>query len=154
MLLNRDRTKIIYYLPTSQQQTIIIPYSVKTIADYAFHSCHYIEEVFIPEGYLESIGFESFKNCTRLSRVILPTSLEYIYNNAFESCKRLQCGCFTVPDVVIDKIEWNKTGVPSSIYGDYCLSQKCYINHIRITCEYKSTNSIHVSLFYIFLTSH
>ena len=153
MLLDADRTTIIYYLPTSKKNTIIIPYSIQTINDYAFHSCQNLQEVLFSEGNLKSIGYQSFMNCTRLSRVIFPTSLEIIQSKAFSLCDHLQCGCFEIPSNVRAKtsIKWDEIGVKSHLYGDYCLSKKCYISHIRVTCQSQNThNQFIYSLIMIF----
>ena len=145
--------EIIYFLPTSSKGTIIIPYSIKTIQDYAFHSCQNIEEIFFSEGNLQRIGYESFKNCTRLSRVLLPSTLSSIDQNAFELCHHLQCGCFEIPSNVraLTSIKWETTGLESQLYGEYCLSKGCYVSHIPVTCGDQHIN-IHL-IASIFMTS-
>ena len=131
MLLNANHTEILFYFPTSKQKTIILPKYVEQIPDYAFHSCHNIVEVYFPNGNCKSIGYQSFINCTKLSRVILPESLQIIQNDAFSFCNNIKCGCFEIPLKLRTKFQWDKIGINSYLYNDYCISKKCYISHAR-----------------------
>lgn len=64
-----------------------IPSCVTKIGD-AFHSDYDLEEVIIPDGVKEILGF-SFYRCKKLSNVIIPDSVEYIGQYAFYGCENI-----------------------------------------------------------------
>ncbi|MBR2822851.1 MAG: leucine-rich repeat protein [Clostridia bacterium] len=73
--------KAFYY---SQVNTIEWPSTLKTIGRLAFHGCMHLETLNnLPEG-LEALEIDAFSNCTNLSSVIFPSSLQTIGGDAFQ----------------------------------------------------------------------
>ena len=110
-------------------QNTIIPNSVTSIGDYAFHGCKGMTEVTIPNSVtiigkgafygcfelssvnlpnsVTSIGMNSFSN-TGLTSVEIPNSVTSIDRYAFQSCWRLKS--VTIPNSIIeisDGVFWN-----------------------------------------------
>ena len=69
-------------------QTIIIPESVTSIVNYAFHGCTSLTSINIPES-VTSIGKSAFRNCTGLTSITIPSSVTSIGNYAFYCCTSL-----------------------------------------------------------------
>lgn len=65
---------------------LVIPESVKSISDYAFHGCTCLVSVALPQG-LEKIGEKAFANCHNLENLIVPASVTLILSDAFSGCK-------------------------------------------------------------------
>ena len=72
-------------------------YTVKGIDDNAFNNCTKLTSVTIPNS-VESIGSKAFNNCTKLTSVTIPNSVESIGSKAFYNCTSL--GSLTVPKSV------------------------------------------------------
>lgn len=72
-----------------KMREVILPSSVKNIADSAFLDCMFLEKVNIPNG-VKKINFATFKGCTLLRVISLPTSIEEISAEAFCNCSSLQ----------------------------------------------------------------
>ena len=72
------------YIPTS----IIIPNSVTSIGDRAFKYCIGLTSVTIPNSVI-SIGYAAFQECNRLASVTIGNSVTSIGNDAFENCGQL-----------------------------------------------------------------
>ena len=62
-------------------ESVIIPGSVKTIGDRAFHKCKNLTNVVLPEG-LKELGYSVFYGCG-LENVVLPESLVKAGSSAF-----------------------------------------------------------------------
>lgn len=60
---------------------------VRTISDYAFMGCTYLENVEIGE-YVGKIGTSAFENCT-LTSIDIPANVKEIGNMAFYGCKKM-----------------------------------------------------------------
>ena len=79
-------------------RSVTIPKSVRTIEDLAFAECTGLEEVIFEcrhadaasQSGVRRIGMNAFRNCTSLSRMDLPDTVEFIGNQAFQGCKRLR----------------------------------------------------------------
>ncbi|SHM71940.1 leucine-rich repeat domain-containing protein [Ruminococcus flavefaciens] len=77
---------------------ISIPKKVKTIEDFAFAECTSLESVNFECMHsdgdtatgIKRIGMNAFKNCTALSGINLPDTLEYIGNQAFRGCSKMK----------------------------------------------------------------
>ena len=95
-------------------------------------SCENIYEVLFPIGKLSKIGYQSFKDCTQLRRLVLPPSLYEVSDEAFLNCKKLKCGCVDVPEDVIPKL---KDKLSPEILEDYCRERDCYVSFDRFTCK-------------------
>ena len=62
--------------------SITIPEGVKKIDDYAFSDCKNLTSVSL-SNTVENIGIEAF-SWTKVRSIIIPTSIKYIWNNAFD----------------------------------------------------------------------
>ena len=69
-------------------KSVVIPASVKYIADNAFDSCK-LKNVVLPEG-VKYIGESAFNDCYQLESINLPESIEYIGRWAFSGCENLK----------------------------------------------------------------
>lgn len=85
-LINRQTRHLIWYLLPSSRETYTIPEKVRSIGEYAFADSK-LKEVIVPEG-VESIGAYAFTNCKKLLKIVLPSSLTAIENNAFKMKKK------------------------------------------------------------------
>ena len=63
-------------------------YSSIRIGDNAFAGCESLTKLQIDDYAVQSIGDSAFADCTSLTRVILPSTLEKIADNAFSGCPR------------------------------------------------------------------
>ena len=70
-------------------KTIIIPGTVKRIADNAFAFNNTLEKVIIQDG-LEEIGNSAFRNCSKLKEIILPDSVTIIGTVCFSANSSLE----------------------------------------------------------------
>ena len=83
--------------------TVVIPATtpdgtpITFIGTDAFKDCTKITEVVISDG-IEEIGYTSFYGCSSLTSVIIPDSVTKIENGAFCDCESLKS--FTIPDSV------------------------------------------------------
>lgn len=64
---------------------LVIPNSVTTIGDYAFHGCSGLTSVIIPNSVTE-IGYSAFYGCSALTSMTIPNSVTSISNGAFYTC--------------------------------------------------------------------
>ncbi len=62
--------------------------SLKSIGNFAFRSCRFLEYVELPEGLVE-IGNNAFESCSSLTEVAFPSTLESIGDCAFRTCTSL-----------------------------------------------------------------
>ena len=69
--------------------SIVIPSTVRTIGDNAFHGYSSIETISIPDG-VTTIGNKAFMHCSSLKEITLPASVKEIGESAFENCKALK----------------------------------------------------------------
>ena len=68
---------------------IILPESLRTIGDYAFEECEYLETVTLPPN-VRSIGARAFYK-SGLTDIVLNEGLSYIGEEAFYRCENLKC---------------------------------------------------------------
>ena len=66
-----------------------MPGSLKNIGENTFRQCEKLTEIVLPEG-IESIGAGAFSSCGGLKEAVLPGSLERIENDAFIACTNLE----------------------------------------------------------------
>ena len=87
----------------------IIPSSVTTIGDAAFHGCSNLTAIIIPDG-VATIEGGAFSWCTNLTSVSIPNSMTNIGNWAFQGCAGLE--------EVISHIE-NPFEISKGVFGEY-----------------------------------
>lgn len=83
-----DGVEYIRDMKVPNLKSVVIPASVKYIANNAFARCE-LKNVVLPEG-VKYIGSEAFYYCDELESINLPESIEYIGDYAFCSCKKLK----------------------------------------------------------------
>ena len=87
-----------------------LSYRVTGIDGHAFHNCHNLTSVSIPNG-VTHIGMYAFCDCYSLTSIAIPNSVTYLGSSAFE-------GCTALSSVYIDDIgKWcsiDFTGGPSN----------------------------------------
>ena len=95
-------TKIIFFLPSSNINTFIIPISMRTIGSYAFMGATKLTRVLFNGNQIEEIGYQSFKGCINLEFLFFNSpSLRSINSNSFEDCPSLhKCGTISCPTSV------------------------------------------------------
>lgn len=76
---------------------VILPSTIKVIADNAFEGCQNIQEIILPDG-LDSIGKNAFYHCESLGHIEIPNSVKHIGRSAFSYCKNLRTA--TLPDSI------------------------------------------------------
>ena len=77
---------------------LVIPNSVTSINDYAFHRFYSLKSVIIPES-VTSIGISSFSYCDSLTCITISNSLTSIGNRAFFGCNSLKS--INIPNSVL-----------------------------------------------------
>ena len=68
---------------------LIIPESVKSIADGVFYDCSSLNSITIPNR-ITRIGNGVFYNCSNLNKIIISNSVKSIGDNAFFWCSALK----------------------------------------------------------------
>lgn len=96
VLFNKDKNILVYF-PSCPNENIryiySVPSTVKIIGGYAFCNSG-IQEVYLPET-VEVIGVKAFYGCDQLTTINFPYSLNFIEEDAFYECRRIQ-GCVTI----------------------------------------------------------
>ncbi|MBM7023463.1 leucine-rich repeat domain-containing protein, partial [Treponema sp. Marseille-Q4523] len=70
--------------------TVVLPANLKIINSYAFENCNKVDAFdFTQCTQLTSIGYKAFAECTKITEVNLPASLETIDASAFADCANL-----------------------------------------------------------------
>ncbi|MDE6021501.1 MAG: leucine-rich repeat protein [Ruminococcus sp.] len=85
-------------LSSKSCRSILIPETVTTIEENAFHECYTLEEIKIPDG-VTSIADGTFKGCVKLKNLILPDGITSIGEEAFSDCRSLEK--LIIPDNVV-----------------------------------------------------
>jgi len=81
VLFDKDQTTLIQY-PGGKAGRVVIPASVTSIGDFAFHGCSMITNVIIPDSVV-NIGNWAFNDCFGLSSISIPGSVSKIGNCTF-----------------------------------------------------------------------
>tara|TARA_Y100000588_G_scaffold386577_1_gene482453 strand:- start:911 stop:1411 length:501 start_codon:yes stop_codon:yes gene_type:complete len=74
-----------YAFTRTSIEEIEIPGSVKRIIPFTFNASKALKKVVIHEGTIE-ISAWAFKDCTSLTDVYLPKSMQSVHENAFDGC--------------------------------------------------------------------
>ena len=88
VLYNKDKTKLIKYIPGKQDTSFTVPATVTMIDQEAFSHSSNLTEIVIPDGATE-IGEGSFSTCVKLTKIELPGTVTAIKRFAFNSCSEL-----------------------------------------------------------------
>jgi hypothetical protein len=84
VLYDKAITSLIRY-PIGKAGIINIPDTVTAIEDEAFRNCGELESVTIGKR-VETIGVFSFRDCSKLTSVIIPDAVTRVKHGAFNSC--------------------------------------------------------------------
>lgn len=87
MMVNTSNEMLLFY--NGKKKFVVTPDYVKGIAFRAFYGCTHLEQVRISEG-TKSVSDEAFTNCGS-ARVIIPESVEYMENSAFDPSVKVFC---------------------------------------------------------------
>jgi len=77
-----------YAFTRTSIEEIEIPGTVRRIIPFTFNASKALKKVVINEGTIE-ISAWAFKDCTGLTDVYLPASMEEVHENAFEGCGQI-----------------------------------------------------------------
>ncbi len=88
VLLNKDKTELIHYPIGNTRASYVIPDSVTSIGERAFHSCDILTSVTIPDSVI-SIGGFAFEYCNSLISVTIGNGVTSIGDRAFHDCGSL-----------------------------------------------------------------
>ncbi len=95
---------------------------LKTIGNSAFWNCSIINSIVIPSG-VTSIGSSAFDFCYSLSFVDIPSSLNYIENNAFHECPIRYMICRVETPITLTSVPGSNPDltvfVPANSVDDY-----------------------------------
>ena len=96
--------------------------ALKEISDSTFRGFNALKKVYFPEGSIQKIGFEAFRDCGQLVEMSLPSTVRDIGENAFKACVKIQ-NDLVIPDGVTEINKWafrdcqsiRKLTLPSSV---------------------------------------
>ena len=122
VLLNRNKTKLVMYMPSSTITTYVVPAKVQHIGPYAFEDCTNLKAVIIADGNVNSIGYSAFKGCTNLQYVNLPDSLlnGEIGQQSFDGCTKLECGSIVCSQMLQEKLTNESVFLKDYMFANSC----------------------------------
>lgn len=88
IIYKKDKTKLIFALPSAVSGEFTIPDSVTEIGESAFANCHALSAVTIG-ARVTKIGNWAFSECHKLTSIAIPDSVTEIGGNAFAKCPEL-----------------------------------------------------------------
>ena len=91
-LYNEKKDILFVYPPACETKYFAFSDKVHYIMPGAFAGCEHLEIMLIPDGSIETIGFNAFENCKNLRYINLPPCIRSIDMNAFLGCTSLKCG--------------------------------------------------------------
>ena len=108
-------------------ESVMFPYSLEEIADWAFSGCKLLSEVVFPQS-LRYIGKYAFYGCLSLKRIDIPGSVQMVGSDAFCNCHSLSQVDFHYGTVSIGEYAFRYCGLkeislPASIVT---LDWKCF----------------------------
>ncbi len=106
---------LINYTEEEGITSVVIPYGVTSIGDWAFYGCTSLASITIPDS-VTSISNHAFQDCTSLTRVTIGNNVTNIGYEAFSYCTSLTS--IIIPDSVTSIGDW-------AFY--YCTSLKSII---------------------------
>ena len=80
-------SSFISYIPKNNLQTVEITTGT-TIPDYAFYNCSLLTSIVIPDS-INSVGNSAFNGCSKITSITIPSNVTSIGNNAFKDCNSL-----------------------------------------------------------------
>ena len=98
-----------------------LPPSVKTVEDWAFADCQYLQEVKMERG-VEKIGEGAFYNCDKIKKIVLPNTTRVIQDTAFRGCDNLEV--FVLKSDSLSEFGWG------TLYG--CSKVKIYADAPKV----------------------
>lgn len=88
IIYNKEKTKLIFALPSAVSGEFTIPDSVTEIGESAFANCHALSAVTIG-ARVTKIGAKAFFGCGKLTRITIPDNVTEIDEEAFVMCFEL-----------------------------------------------------------------
>lgn len=98
ILLNKERTELIYYPAGRDDTSFTIPDGIIKIGEFAFDSCYNLTNIVIPDS-VTSLGDYAFIDCRNIAYIDIPDGVTSIGFGAFMECQKLSS--ITIPDSVI-----------------------------------------------------
>ena len=89
VIYDRNSTRIIEMVPGRQGESYDMPFTVKSIAPYAFWGAEHLKNVRVSNNVTAITPF-AFTNATALEFIYLPNSVNSIQEYAFRDCKNLK----------------------------------------------------------------
>jgi len=89
VLFNKNKTELLYYIPTKTDTSYTIPNDITSIPPSAFANCTYLKNIIIPNS-VTSVGEYAFNNCSGLQDMVIPDSVTYLGSGAFNNCSGLK----------------------------------------------------------------
>lgn len=89
VLFNSLQTDLMVYPSGIEDQTYMVPDTVKNIREFAFMNNSHLTEVYLTDG-ASTIGRYSFSGCTALKRVEMPDSIATVGEYAYSGCTSLR----------------------------------------------------------------
>lgn len=118
ILYNHDVTEILI-CPRGKEGRVIIPQTVRRIADYCFDGCRKITQIELPRS-IETIGRYAFSGLT-LDRLTIPNSVTSIGE-----------GCFSKTDIHLKfRISQRITCLPDKCFQDACIPDTDFLVNIE-----------------------
>ncbi len=133
VLYSKDKTELVYYPSAKTDSSYTIPSGVTTIGYRAFNYGENLESVAISDS-VNSIGEGAFRNCTKLTSVVIPDNASIGFA-AFQKCTDL--ATVTIPSSVTSIGAWAFYDC-TSLTDVYFLGTKTEWNNITSTLN--STN--------------
>lgn len=97
VLYNKFKTVICRYPAALVNDKVVIPDTIRVIADFAFEGCSGLKTIEIPNS-VTAIGFRAFEGCSGLVSMAIPNSVSEIGSQAFAQCGSLEF--IVIPDSV------------------------------------------------------